>query len=270
MVQSNGRNRAFSRADAEGHSQAIKVPRHIAIIMDGNGRWARSRFLPRVEGHRNGAKTVRMVVEECRKLGVEYLTLFAFSTENWQRPADEVNSLMFLFMQYLASEADRLAENGIRLRAAGDLTKLSPKVRESLEAAELRTAEGKNMELILAISYGGREELVNAARTIAEKVQQGILDPSHITADVMRQHLYLPHVPDPDLLIRTSDENRISNFLLWQLAYAEIVVTPVFWPAFDREEFFRCLREFSGRKRRFGLTEEQISRMESAPIPATA
>lgn len=270
MVQSNGRNRALSRADAEGHSQAIKVPRHVAIIMDGNGRWARSRFLPRVEGHRNGAKTVRMVVEECRRLGVEYLTLFAFSTENWQRPAEEVNSLMFLFMQYLASEADKLAENGIRLRACGDLSKLSPKVRDALQAAERRTAEGTSMELILAISYGGREELVHAARAIAEKVQQGALNPSEITADVMRQHLYLPHVPDPDLLIRTSDENRISNFLLWQLAYAEIVVTPVLWPAFNEEEFYRCLREFSGRKRRFGLTEEQVTAISNEPIPATA
>lgn len=239
-------------------SEQARRPRHLAIIMDGNGRWAKQRGLPRVEGHRAGAKTVRMVVEESRRLGIRHLTLFAFSTENWNRPEAEVSALMRLFVQYLESEFELLCENGIRLRAMGDLEKLPVAVREMLARTEERTAGNGEMDLILAVSYGGRDELVHAVRRIVREVSAGRLHPDGLSVDDVAKGLYLPDVPDPDLLIRTSDESRISNFMLWQLAYAEIVVSPVFWPEFSREEFQRCLDVFAGRNRRFGLTTEQI------------
>lgn len=243
-----------------GQAQSIPepLPRHIAVIMDGNGRWAKRRFLPRIEGHRNGAKSVRMIVEESRKLGIRYLTLFAFSTENWLRPQNEVSGLMSLFIQYLESEVDLLLKNDIRLRAMGDKNKLPDKVRELLERCEQRTADLKSMDLILAISYGGRDELVQATKAIVAQCEKGELELHDISESTLQNNLYLPDVPDPDLLIRTSDEFRISNFLLWQLAYAEIVVTPVLWPDFSKEEFFRCLQVFSSRERRFGLTKDQL------------
>lgn len=234
------------------------LPKHVAIIMDGNGRWAKRRFLPRVEGHRNGAKSVRMVVEESRRLGIRYLTLFAFSTENWRRPQDEVGGLMQLFVQYLESELELLLKNGIRLRAMGDLSRLPPSVREILRRNEERTEQLDGMELILAVSYGGREEIVQATRKIAQAIAVGELAPESITEETFGHFLYLPDVPDPDLLIRTSDETRISNFLLWQLAYSEIVVSSTLWPDFSRDEYYRCLNVFAGRNRRFGLTQEQI------------
>ncbi len=243
---------------ARGGAQAI--PRHVAIIMDGNGRWAKRRFMPRIEGHRNGAKSVRTLVEECRRLGVRYLTLFAFSTENWRRPQEEVGGLMSLFVQHLESELDLLLKNDIRLRAMGDTSRLPPAVRDMLKRNEERTASKSGMDLILAVSYGGRDELVRAARKMARAAQAGEIDPEEITEDSFGRYLYLPDVPDPDLLIRTSDETRISNFLLWQLAYAEIVVSPVLWPDFTRDEFHRCLNVFAGRNRRFGLTQEQVER----------
>lgn len=246
-------------AEVTRGAQAVQVvPRHVAIIMDGNGRWAKRRFMPRIEGHRNGAKSVRMVVEECRRLGVRYLTLFAFSTENWRRPQDEVGGLMSLFVQHLESELELLLKNDIRLRAMGDTSRLPESVRAMLQRNEERTKNLKGMDLILAVSYGGRDELVQAARKIARSVKAGELDPESISEETFGRHLYLPDVPDPDLLIRTSDETRISNFLLWQLAYAEIVVTPVLWPDFNRDEFHRCLNVFAGRNRRFGLTQEQV------------
>ncbi|MCX6115209.1 MAG: isoprenyl transferase [Proteobacteria bacterium] len=238
---------------------ALKVvPRHIAIIMDGNGRWAKRRFLPRIEGHRNGAKSVRAVVEECRRLGVRYLTLFAFSTENWRRPQEEVGGLMGLFVQYLEGELELLLKHDIRLRAMGDLARLPQAVREILERNEQRTKDLTGMELILAVSYGGRDELVQAVKKIGRGIKAGEINPEDITEESFSKALYLPDVPDPDLLIRTSDETRISNFLLWQLAYSEIVVSPVLWPDFSRDEFHRCLNVFAGRNRRFGLTQEQI------------
>lgn len=235
------------------------LPRHVAIIMDGNGRWAKKRFLPRIEGHRNGAKTVRMVVEECRRLGVRYLTLFAFSTENWRRPEEEVGGLMTLFVQHLEAELDLLLRNGIRLRAMGNMARLPAPVRELLKRNEERTKDLDGMDLILAVSYGGRDELVQAVRKIGNDIQAGRIDPDAISEESISQSLYLPDVPDPDLLIRTSDETRISNFLLWQLAYSEIVVSPQLWPEFSRDEFHRCLHVFAGRNRRFGLTQEQAS-----------
>jgi undecaprenyl diphosphate synthase len=234
------------------------LPRHVAIIMDGNGRWAKKRFMPRIEGHRNGARSVRMVVEECRRLGIRYLTLFAFSTENWRRPEAEVGGLMHLFVQYLESELKLLLDNDIRLRAMGDRTRLPASVRGLLERTEEKTKDLKGMDLILAVSYGGRDEIIQAVRTIARKAEKGELSPDSISEDNFSQYLYLPDVPDPDLLIRTSEENRISNFLLWQLAYAEIIVSPVMWPDFSLDEFYRCLNVFAGRNRRFGLTQEQI------------
>jgi len=249
----------IASSEAGGKRSAPKVlPRHLAIIMDGNGRWAKKRFMPRLEGHRNGAKTVRMVVEEARRLGIRHLTLFAFSTENWQRPEEEVGGLMHLFVQHLESELDLLLRNDIRLRAMGNLSRLPSSVRELLNRNEERTKELTGMDLILAVSYGGRDELVQGFRKLGRAVQSGELDPDLITEDIVSSSLYLPDIPDPDLLIRTSDETRISNFLLWQLAYAEIVVSPQLWPDFSKDEFHRCLEIFAGRSRRFGLTQEQV------------
>jgi len=235
------------------------LPAHIAIIMDGNGRWAKNRFLPRIEGHRAGAKTVRRIVEECRRLGVRHLTLFAFSTENWNRPRDEVQSLMKLFQHFLKAELSNLSEHGIRLRAMGDLHRLPETVLSLLKDSEEKTASKSEMELILAVSYGGRQEIVTAARELATAVEKGEITSKEITVDSFRSRLYLPDVPDPDLLIRTSDENRISNFMLWQLAYSEIVVTSALWPDFSLDEFHSCLQQYASRQRRFGLTAEQQS-----------
>lgn len=243
---------------SEGSTSLKVIPRHIAIIMDGNGRWAKKRFLPRVEGHRNGAKSVRSTVEEARRLGVRYLTLFAFSTENWHRPSDEVGGLMQLFVRHLESELEVLLKNGVRLRAMGDVNRLPEGVRELLRRNEEKTKHLDGMDLILAVSYGGRDEVVQAMRKIGHAIKSGEVDPDSITEQMVSNSLYLPDVPDPDLLIRTSDETRISNFLLWQLAYAEIVVTPVLWPDFTIDEFHRCLHVFAGRNRRFGRTQEQI------------
>jgi undecaprenyl diphosphate synthase len=237
---------------------AGRVPAHVAIIMDGNGRWAKARHLPRVEGHRNGAKAVRSVVEESRRLGIRYLTLFSFSTENWLRPEQEVSALMGLFCQYLEREADLLEKNGIRLQAIGALERLPAKALKLLDSVRERTSTLNGMDLILALSYGGRDELVQAARNIAVQVKAGKLDPESIDSNLVRRNLYAPDIPDPDLLIRTSSECRISNFLLWQLAYSEIVISPELWPDFSKEEYQRCLIEFCGRKRRFGLTAEQV------------
>lgn len=234
------------------------VPRHVAIIMDGNGRWAKKRLLPRIEGHRNGARSVRMVVEEARRLGVRYLTLFAFSTENWQRPEEEVGGLMSLFLRHLESELELLLKNDIRLRAMGDLSRLPQGVRELLQRNEERTKAMSSMDLILAVSYGGRDEIVQAVRKIGRDIKAGVVNPEDVTEEMVTRSLYLPDVPAPELLIRTSDETRISNFLLWQLAYSEIVVSPVLWPDFTSDEFHRCLHVFSGRNRRFGKTQEQI------------
>lgn len=259
MGNTNADSAVASRSATSSAKPEIKVvPRHIAIIMDGNGRWARKRFLPRVEGHRNGAKSVRMVVEEARRLGVRHLTLFAFSTENWRRPEEEVGGLMHLFVSYLESELDLLLRNGIRLRAMGDISRLPASVRELLQRNEEKTKHLDGMDLILAVSYGGRDEVVQAVRRIGRGIKAGEIDPEAITEDLFSRYLYLPDVPDPELLIRTSDENRISNFLLWQLAYAEIVVTSVLWPDFTCDEFYRCLHVFAGRNRRFGRTQEQI------------
>lgn len=239
-------------------SSINRLPKHVAIIMDGNGRWAKSRGLPRVEGHRAGAKTVRKIVEESRRLGIKFLTLYAFSSENWQRPKEEVWALMKLFERYLDSEQKLMLDNDIRLRVIGCREKLAPDLLAKVVEVEKATEHCQAMTLVLAISYGAREELVQATKKIVQRVMTGELIAEQIDADTVQAHLYAPTVPDPDVLIRTSDEFRISNFLLWQLAYSEIVVSSVLWPDFDESEYQRCLHIYSQRSRRYGLTAEQL------------
>jgi len=235
-----------------------EVPRHLAIIMDGNGRWARSQGLPRLEGHRAGAESVRAAIRFCRRTGIRTLTLYSFSTENWARPEDEVAGLMALLSDYLRSEVDELVDEGIRLHAIGELDRLPPEVGLLLNAAVLATSGGQALDLVLALSYGSRSEIVSAVRQIAMEVQAGALDPAQIDADRISSHLYTAQLPDPDLLIRTSGELRLSNFLLWQLAYSELYVTDVFWPDFRETHLEAALAAYRHRQRRFGRTGRQI------------
>jgi undecaprenyl diphosphate synthase len=228
------------------------IPRHVAVIMDGNGRWAKQRGLPRLKGHEAGAESVRAVIRACREAGVKYLTLYAFSVENWTRPRDEVSGLMSLLVRFLRKEERLLHEKKIRLSVIGRMEDLSDEVRQSLERTMAETAGYDEGRLILALSYGGRTEIVTAARRIAEEVKAGRLDPQQIDEAVFANHLYAPDVPDPDLLIRTSGEIRLSNFLLWQVSYAEFYFTPVLWPDFREEQFMEALREYGRRQRRFG------------------
>jgi undecaprenyl diphosphate synthase len=228
------------------------VPRHVAVIMDGNGRWARSRLLPRTLGHHHGMKSVRDVVEGCIEAGVEVLTLFAFSEENWSRPADEVSSLMNLLDEYIAKETNNLRRNGVRTRVLGDRSRLNPRALAAIERVEHETRQGTKLDLGLCISYSARKELTRAARKIAEEVEAGTLDPQEIDEQTVADRLYTAPWPDPDLLIRTSGELRVSNFLLWQLAYTELYVTAVLWPDFDRGELFNAILDFQARERRFG------------------
>lgn len=234
-----------------------RLPRHVAIIMDGNGRWAQKRGLSRIEGHKRGKDSVRSVVETSREIGLEYLTLYAFSTENWQRPASEVRALMSLLRRYLRTELHRLLKNNIRLLAVGDLSRLPIAVQQSLAEAVRLTRENDGLTVVLAISYGSREEIVASARAIAVAVQEKRLSPQEITEDIFTQYLWTTGIPDPDLLIRTSGEFRLSNFLLWQMAYTEIYVTETLWPDFGRVEFFQALIDYQSRDRRFGRTAEQ-------------
>ncbi len=229
-----------------------KIPRHIAVIMDGNGRWARERKLPRIEGHRRGSESVRACTAACMEAGVSYLTLYAFSKENWQRPPDEVKALMSLLDRFLAERTAEIMEQNIRLRAIGHLDDLPDKARRRLDAAMEKSAGNTALTLTLALSYGARTELTDAARAIAREVRAGTLDPESIDERTITSHLYAADVPDPDLLIRTSGEMRISNFLLWQISYAEIVVTPKLWPEFGKEDLFAAIREYAGRHRRYG------------------
>lgn len=229
-----------------------KIPRHIAVIMDGNGRWARERKLPRIEGHRRGSESVRACTAACMEAGVSYLTLYAFSKENWQRPPDEVKALMSLLDRFLAERTAEIMEQNIRLRAIGHLDDLPDKARRRLGDAMEKSAGNTALTLTLALSYGARTELTDAARAIAREVRAGTLDPESIDEKTITSHLYTADVPDPDLLIRTSGEMRISNFLLWQISYAEIVVTPKLWPEFGKEDLFAAIREYAGRHRRYG------------------
>jgi undecaprenyl diphosphate synthase len=229
-----------------------EIPRHIAVIMDGNGRWAKERGLPRREGHRAGAESVREVTETCIELGVEYLTLFAFSSENWNRPQAEVKALMDLLDRFLAEKAKELDKQKIRLLAIGQLERLPAKTRALLDKIIARTADHTAMTLVLALSYGGREEIVAAARSLAADAAAGTLTPADIDATLFASRLQSAGIPDPDLLIRTSGEMRVSNFLLWQISYAEIVIVKKFWPDFRRKDLTEAVQEYQRRHRRFG------------------
>jgi len=234
------------------------LPRHIAIIMDGNGRWAKKRSLNRIRGHREGTESVRDIVRTCREIGIGVLTLYAFSTENWKRPREEVSALMRLLREFLKSELPEMMEKGIRLKAIGEIERLPDGVLKILRKSMEETRENQGMVLNLALSYGGRDEIVRAAQGVATQVQDGRLRPEEITKELFSSHLYTCGMPDPDLLIRTSGEMRISNFLLWQIAYAEIFVTQTLWPDFRREELIQIFQAYQKRERRFGLTGEQI------------
>ncbi len=237
-----------------------RLPRHVAIIMDGNGRWAQQHGLGRIEGHKRGKDSVNAVVEAARRAGIEVLSLYAFSTENWSRPKREVSALMALLRRYLRSELKKMMENGIRLRAVGDLDRLPPTLRQELEATVERTSGNADMTVVLAVSYGGREEIVRAARRLAADVAVGKLAPEAIDAERLATELYTAGLPDPDLLIRTSGEMRVSNFFLWQIAYSELYVTETLWPDFGEAEFLAAIREYQGRQRRFGRTGEQVEK----------
>jgi len=228
------------------------VPRHIAIIMDGNGRWARQRFMPRTVGHRNGMKAVRAVVEGCLESGVEWLSLFAFSQENWQRPDLEVKALMSLLEEFIAREVDELREQGVRVRMLGDLDRLSAPAAAAVHRIMRETEGGTKLGLNIFISYGGRAELVRAARLLADDVKAGRLTSAQIDEDTFGERLFTNMCPDPDLLIRTSGEQRLSNFLLWQVAYAELYISSVLWPDFGRVALFEAIADFQRRDRRYG------------------
>ena len=234
------------------------LPRHVAIIMDGNGRWAQRRGLPRVEGHRKGAQSVRQVVRAAREIGVRALTLYAFSAQNWQRPPQEVGTLMQLLRDYLIEERPEIMDNAIRLTAIGDVDKLPDFVREPLEALMRDSAGNRAMTLCLALSYGGRESIISTARAMCELAARGALKPEDVTEERFTSMLQTAGMPQLDLLVRTSGEVRLSNFLLWESAYAEFFFTETLWPDFDKEEFLRALEFYRGRERRFGRTREQI------------
>jgi undecaprenyl diphosphate synthase len=235
------------------------LPRHVAIIMDGNGRWATRRGLSRIQGHRRGKDSVRAIVEKARELGIEYLTLYAFSSENWQRPAREVGALMQLLRRYLRSEVAKMMRYGIRLRAIGNLRKLPSAVLSEMREVERKTARNDRMTVLLAVSYGSREEITRAARALARRVRDGALAAEDLDEEVFASALGTAGIPDPDLLIRTSGEMRLSNFLLWQLAYTEIYVTDTLWPDFREPEFLLALEDYKRRQRRFGRTTEQLA-----------
>jgi undecaprenyl diphosphate synthase len=228
------------------------LPRHVAIIMDGNGRWARERGLPRIEGHRRGAESVREIVRVSGELGVEYLTLYAFSIENWNRPKPEVSALMRLLEFYLKQEIAELNKSNVRLAAIGRVHELPASAQKQLEKSIAALKKNTGLTLVLALSYGGRAEIVDAVRSICSEVKGGRLDAADVDEKVISQHLYTRSIPDPDLLIRTSGEMRVSNFLLWQISYAEIYVTETLWPDFRRAAYLKALEDYSGRDRRFG------------------
>nr|WP_277995799.1 isoprenyl transferase [Moorella thermoacetica] len=247
--------RSRSRKIREDGSQELdreRLPRHVAIIMDGNGRWARSRGLPRLAGHRAGVESLRDIVRACVDWGIGILTVYAFSTENWKRPHEEVEGLMNLLVEYLRRELAELRREGVQVRAIGRLESLPRQAREELERARKETAANKRLILNLALNYGGRSELVDACRRIATLVARGELDPGEIDEEVINNFLYTAGLPDPDLLIRPSGEMRVSNFLLWQLAYTEFWVTDIYWPDFRREDLRRALLDYQQRERRFG------------------
>jgi undecaprenyl diphosphate synthase len=231
---------------------AANLPRHVAVIMDGNGRWAKARHLPRIEGHRRGADSAREITRAAGELGIKYLTLYAFSAENWNRPKDEVDALMKYLVHYLKTGVKDLDKNNVRLEVIGQIHRLPENVQEHLQKAMATLSKNNGLTLIMALSYSSRIEIVEAVRQIADQVKAGKLDPSDITEKVFADHLWTRNVPDPDLLIRTSGEMRLSNFLLWQVSYAELVITPTLWPDFRRPQFLAALEEYARRQRRFG------------------
>jgi len=241
-----------------------ELPQHIAIIMDGNGRWARTRMLPRYVGHREGVKAVRRIVEACRDKGIRVLTLFAFSSENWRRPSDEVGWLMDLFIHTLKKEVDTLHRNGIRIRFIGDRSAFPADLREQIVRAEERTVHNPGLNLVVAANYGGHWDITQACRAVAQRVAAGDLTPGDITAGMIGEHISMQDLPEPDLFIRTGGEQRISNFLLWQLAYTELYFTETLWPAFDEKALDDALQSYASRQRRFGRTAEQVEQLKGA------
>jgi undecaprenyl diphosphate synthase len=236
-----------------------RLPQHVAIIMDGNGRWAKLRGKSRIEGHRRGKTSVRVIVEMSRRLGVRYLSLYAFSTENWFRPHDEIDALMGLLEQYLAGERAKMMRYGIRLVAVGDRSRLPASVKAALEETIELTRANQRMTVVLALSYSGRDEIVRMAKRLAQLARDRRLEPDEIDERTVAAHLDSVEVPDPDLLIRTSGEMRLSNFYLWQIAYSELYVTPTLWPDFRESEYLQALLAYQRRRRRFGRTDEQVS-----------
>ena len=233
-------------------NQSNVVPRHIAIIMDGNGRWAKERGRPRSEGHRAGADSVRRAMEGCVDLGVEFLTLYAFSSENWKRPKTEVAALMSLLERFLKEKTDEMLEKNVRLQAIGRLNTLPERCQKQLNASIAKTASNTGLTVILALSYGAREEIIDGIKSLLRNIDEGHIDRAMIDEDIFSKHLYTRYYPDPDLLIRTSGEMRISNFMLWHISYAEIFVTKKLWPDFDKEDLIAAVEDFRGRNRRFG------------------
>ncbi|MCL6416381.1 polyprenyl diphosphate synthase [Aestuariirhabdus sp. Z084] len=248
----------MSESDITAASEIANVPRHVAIIMDGNNRWAKKRLLPGIAGHRAGVEAVRRVIEACDKYGIEVLTLFAFSSENWQRPEEEVRGLMGLFLQMLKKETRRLHKNQIRLRVLGDTSAFSDEIQQHIREAEALTADNARVTLAIAANYGGQWDITQAARHLAEQVKQGQLEPEQISAEMFQQHLCTAELPLPDLCIRTGGDHRISNFMLWQFAYSELYFSSALWPDFGHQHLRDALLDYSGRQRRFGMSSEQI------------
>jgi len=240
------------------------TPRHVAIIMDGNGRWAQNRGLPRVAGHKAGVETVRTVIKTCAEKGIEVVTLFAFSSENWRRPEKEVSLLMSLFLVALQREVKKLHKNGVQLRIVGDVSAFDKKIQEQIKKSEELTKNNKTLVLNIAANYGGQWDITQAVKTLAMQVESGKLKADDISSDLIKQNLTMSDLPEPDLFIRTGGEQRISNFLIWQLAYSELYFTDTLWPDFDRQAFEDALVSFAGRQRRFGHTGEQIEKMKNA------
>lgn len=236
----------------------LNIPRHIAIVLDGNGRWARAKNRPRFMGHKKGVEAVREIVKACAKLDIECLSLFAFSSENWKRPEEEIKNLMSLFMLALDREAKALARNNVRLKFIGDLTHFSEKLQKKIASVEERTAKSTGLQLIIAANYGGRWDITESARSLSQKVKDGELNINEITEEAISKNVATHDLPEPDLFIRTGGEKRISNFLIWQMAYTELYFTDVLWPDFDSNELDKAIADYSSRQRRFGKTSEQV------------
>jgi undecaprenyl diphosphate synthase len=259
---------------ATGHDKKLQdqirgsgdIPRHIAIIMDGNGRWAKKRGFPRIAGHREGVNSVRDIVEACGQLGVKYLTLYAFSTENWKRPKEEVSLLMRLLLKALRDEKDRLHQNEVKLKAIGDIAALPQDVQDELLDGIEKMKENKGLTLILALSYSGRWDITNAVQRMYDDIRSAGLRKDQITQELITSYLSTKEFPDPDLLVRTSGELRISNFLIWQIAYSELFIAQEYWPAFRRKQLYEAIANFQHRERRFGMVSEQLQKDESSSV----